>query len=285
MVLLDYIKNLEDRNSWERGQQIIAILQEWGIQPVLQNVRFPRIRNIIIDFAGNPESRRLVLSAHYDVVAGSPGANDNASGVAVLLGLCQYLKKEPAPVRIIFFDREEAWFHTPLLRLGLLGSLYYVLRNRLKNISAIYNLELVGRGDFLSIWPVKKAEQNLYSVQEIEKAADDIKMPYRTVHIPWFILSSDHLSFRLKHMPNAVSLSLVPASQLPVWEKILASISLAKILSGWRPNLPEPLSLTHSSRDSSANVDEKSLQLMFSLMWRLISEYHSQSFYKAGIIG
>ncbi len=274
MFLLDYVKNLENKDNRHRRQQVITVLQELGIKPVLQNFPFPRISNIIVDFTTNPESKRLLLSAHYDVVAGSPGANDNASGVAVLLGLCKYLKENPAPIRIVFFDREEAWLRTPLFRLGLLGSLFYVLRTNLRNIAAVYNLELVGMGYFLSIWPVKQNERNLSSVKEIESAAEEMKVLCRTVHVPWLIMSSDHLSFRLKHMANSVSLSLLPESQVPVWEDILAIASKAKILSRWRPKLPEPLSLNHTPQDSSLNIDEKSLQLMLSLLKKLINSYN-----------
>lgn len=270
MVLLDYIKDFENKSSRERGRQVKTILQMLGIAPIMQVCHYPKITNIIVDFNTNPGSKRLLLSAHYDVVSGSPGANDNASGVAVLLGLCQYLKEEPAPVRIVFFDREESWLRIPVLHLGLLGSLYYVIKTNLHNVSAVYNLELVGRGDCLCIWPVKEKERNRYAVKEVEGAAEQMKIPHLTAHIPWFILSSDHLSFRLKGLVDAVSLSLLPGDQIPLWKNILARASADKILSGWRPQLPEPLSLIHSSRDNSYYIDENSLQLAFSLLRNLI---------------
>lgn len=50
-------------------------------------------RNIIGTFQGrrNPE-QRIVVIAHYDTVQGTPGADDNASGVAVLLELARALQ-------------------------------------------------------------------------------------------------------------------------------------------------------------------------------------------------
>lgn len=70
----------------------------------------------------NPEI--LHVTAHYDTVAGSPGANDNASGAAMLMELGKVFsdyetKKE---VRFVAFGAEE---------IGLLGSKYYV--NNLTN--------------------------------------------------------------------------------------------------------------------------------------------------------
>lgn len=59
----------------------------------------------------------LLLCAHYDTVPGAPGANDNASGVAVLLELARLLAASPPlPIRlqIVFFpNEEEPHFMTP----------------------------------------------------------------------------------------------------------------------------------------------------------------------------
>nr|MBA3504045.1 M20/M25/M40 family metallo-hydrolase [Deltaproteobacteria bacterium] len=60
--------------------------------------------------------KQLVVGAHFDTVANSPGANDNASGAAVVLAIARYLRDTPcrkAPVIIVFFDQEE---------LGLFGA-------------------------------------------------------------------------------------------------------------------------------------------------------------------
>lgn len=278
MVLLEYIKNLEHKSSRDRGELVKNILLNMGLKPVLQRSTFPRIENIMVDFSGDPKSKKLLLSAHYDVAAGSPGANDDASGVAVLLGLCEYLKEKQSPVLVVFFDREEAWFRTPVLRLGLLGSQYFVLKNSLHNISAVYNLELVGNGDFLGIWPVREKEKNLASIRWIERAADEIKLPHLTVQIPWPILSGDHLSFRFRGLANAVSLSLLPNSMVEVWRDKLAKTGVVKSLSGGRSQLPEPVSLIHSPRDNSSNINERSLQMMLSLLMRLINENSGSEF-------
>lgn len=53
-------------------------------------------RNIIATRPGSdPQRKRVLVLAHYDTVAGSPGADDNASGVAVLLEIATVL----APLR------------------------------------------------------------------------------------------------------------------------------------------------------------------------------------------
>jgi hypothetical protein len=65
-------------------------------------------RNVV---AWWPESRRygVVVGGHMDSVPGSPGANDNASGVAVVLEVARLMAgKEPArSVRFVAFGSEE----------------------------------------------------------------------------------------------------------------------------------------------------------------------------------
>ncbi|HEX8357702.1 MAG TPA: M28 family peptidase, partial [Segetibacter sp.] len=90
----------------------------------------------------------IVISAHYDHLGGMgsntyfPGANDNASGTSLLLGLAKYYAKNPAPYTMAFiaFAGEEA---------GLKGSKHYTDNPLfpLKNIHFLVNLDLEGTGD------------------------------------------------------------------------------------------------------------------------------------------
>ena len=69
--------------------------------------------------ATNDHADPLILAAHYDTVEGSPGADDNASGLAVLLEVAARLKRTTLsrPVQFIAFCLEEE---------DLLGSRAYV---------------------------------------------------------------------------------------------------------------------------------------------------------------
>jgi Zn-dependent M28 family amino/carboxypeptidase len=71
-----------------------------------------------------------------------PGANDNASGISLLLNLAHYYASHPAKYSIGFicFAGEEA---------GLLGSKYYTENPLvpLKNIRFLINTDLAGTGD------------------------------------------------------------------------------------------------------------------------------------------
>jgi hypothetical protein len=268
--LMAHIKALENQNSSARGQYIQETLKKFEIKSVTQNCHVPRIKNIIVDFSPGLEKKRLIFSAHYDVVKGSPGANDDASGVSVLLGLCQDLWAIKAPVKIIFFDREEAWFRTPALRLGLLGSLCYAFTTDLRNISVVYNLEFCGVGDSLAIWPIAHRENTLSAFKQITAASDRIRLPYKSAYIPWMLMSSDHLSFRLRGFPNALTLSLLPSDGIQAIEKTLAGANPISLIFRHRPIMPEPLSVIHTSKDTSSNLNEKSLNLMRTLLLEVI---------------
>lgn len=88
---------------------------------------------------GDAHLKPFILGAHYDAVEGSPGADDNASGVAVLLELARAFKDHPHAQRIQFvaFTLEE-W--------GMVGSSHYVegLRRTQANIRGMVSLEMLG---------------------------------------------------------------------------------------------------------------------------------------------
>ncbi|MES2627417.1 MAG: M20/M25/M40 family metallo-hydrolase [Bacteroidota bacterium] len=89
----------------------------------------------------------LVLTAHYDHLGGMgaktyiQGANDNASGTAMLLTLAYYFKQHPQKYSIVFiaFAGEEA---------GLVGSKYFIEHPRMElpKIKFLFNLDLMGTG-------------------------------------------------------------------------------------------------------------------------------------------
>jgi Zn-dependent M28 family amino/carboxypeptidase len=86
----------------------------------------------------------IVAGAHYDSVAGTPGANDNASGVAALLELARLLAGTALPrtVRFVAFANEEA----PFFYGDEMGSNVYATRARAhgEHIEAMLSLETIG---------------------------------------------------------------------------------------------------------------------------------------------
>jgi Zn-dependent M28 family amino/carboxypeptidase len=86
----------------------------------------------------------VLVGAHYDSVIGSPGANDNGSGVAAMLALARRFAKTSASLTLRFVgfvNEEPPYFLTPQM-----GSLVYAgaCRERSDRIAAMISLETIG---------------------------------------------------------------------------------------------------------------------------------------------
>lgn len=103
------------------GDWIVATLERYGAQVHEQRGTYKGtpIRNIVASF-GPAQGKRVLISAHWDSrpfadhdaetpKAPVPGANDAASGVAVLLEVARLIAQKPLPypVDIIFWDAED----------------------------------------------------------------------------------------------------------------------------------------------------------------------------------
>jgi Zn-dependent M28 family amino/carboxypeptidase len=88
---------------------------------------------------GKQEKLPIVIGAHYDTVPGTPGADDNATGVAVLLELAAEFASRPLkyPVQLIAFDMEEY---------GCFGSKHHAvkLKAQKQQIRLMISLEMLG---------------------------------------------------------------------------------------------------------------------------------------------
>ena len=107
------------------------------------DMRGQSCRNIEAEIPGvRPEI--LLIGAHYDSVFGSPGANDNGTGVAATLALAQHFagRKPNHTLRFVAFVNEEP----PYFQTGQMGSLVYASRCKARGdqISAMISLETIG---------------------------------------------------------------------------------------------------------------------------------------------
>ena len=90
---LDLVKRLENRSNEERKNTTIRILKTKDIKYKLQNYNYLGTNgsNIIVEFGKG--KKYSIASAHYDAISRSPGANDDASAIAVLFKLIDNFKK------------------------------------------------------------------------------------------------------------------------------------------------------------------------------------------------
>jgi len=127
--------------SREEGLVLLKLLRAGPVMVSLdvQTVNDERTAHNVVGAIGQT-GRRLVVGAHLDSVEGSPGANDNASGVAAILEAARVLRAErtPAGLEFVAFDAEE---------LGLYGSQAYVRSERIRGVVGMVNLDMVGVGE------------------------------------------------------------------------------------------------------------------------------------------
>lgn len=177
-----------------------SYLQQWS-QPILgQSAGSQQLTNVVGMIPGsNPEfaDKPVVIAAHYDHLgmdetsgAIFSGADDNASGVSIMLEVAAKLSRAFSPQRsIVFvaFTGEEQ---------GLLGSQYFVQNPpgaiKSEDIFAMINLDSVGRleGRKLQVFATDSAYEWPFMAQGIGFTIGvESEFPAQT------IASSDHVSF------------------------------------------------------------------------------------------
>lgn len=142
-----------ERNIWKRDKlydaanYIQQLWEEAGYQVELQEYEAKGVTsaNLEIEIAGQgPGDEIILVGAHYDSVLGSPGANDNGTGVAALLEIAELLKDRDMQrtVRFVAFTNEEP----PFFLSRKMGSRVYAMRarQRRENIVAMISLETMG---------------------------------------------------------------------------------------------------------------------------------------------
>jgi aminopeptidase YwaD len=154
-------------------------------------------RNLILDLPGRDDGDLVLIGAHYDGVPGSPGADDNASAVAVLLEMARAFAADPPRrrVRLVAFDLEER---------DLAGSRAYAtqLHQRREPLILMIALEMLGyadrrpgsqryppglryfypdRGDFIGLIG------NLRAIPQLHRAARIVRrsVPCEWLAVPW----------------------------------------------------------------------------------------------------
>jgi aminopeptidase YwaD len=142
----------------------------------------------------------IMLTAHYDHLGmmGNktyfPGANDNASGVSMLLNLVKYYTQHPPKYKtvFVFFAGEEA---------GLLGSKYFTEHSvfELSKIKFLLNLDLLGTGDEgITVVNATEFKSQFEALKKIntEKNYLPLVKPRGKAH------NSDHYWFTEKGVPS-----------------------------------------------------------------------------------
>lgn len=176
-------------------------------------------RNIIATTDGiNSKKEWLIIGAHYDSAVDSPGADDNGSGVSVMMEVARILREVAfiKNIKFVAFTLEEP---QPFSLNFLIGSSHFVKKmKKLKYRYSAIILESVGyfskkegsqqlpafvkgpsRGDFLGVIGNKKSLPLLKVFEEAKKAIPTLNLiTYKAPVNGWLVIEtrfSDHASF------------------------------------------------------------------------------------------
>lgn len=203
-----WINNEKFTWSISRDQAEFPILELkdsliWDADSVYLDVENVFLRDIVthnvIGSVSGFKKKSIIISAHYDHLgmmgkAIFPGANDNASGVAMLLSLANYFSDKSPKYNLVFiaFGAEEA---------GILGSKYYVENPLfpLDDIKFVLNLDIMGTGDegitVVNGLLHKKQFKQLTSINKKQEYLSKIKIRGRAAN-------SDHYWFSQLGIPS-----------------------------------------------------------------------------------
>lgn len=125
------------------ARELIQLGYEIEQQPFTAEGR--EVSNIIAEIPGTTRPKEIVIfAAHYDSVFGTPGANDDGSGVAAVLEIARLSRglKPARTLRFVLFVNEEP----PYFQSELMGSVVYARRckERKEDVVAMYSLETMG---------------------------------------------------------------------------------------------------------------------------------------------
>jgi hypothetical protein len=220
-----HVKNLDGAAAW-----IERRFRETDLEVRVQEYELSegRYRNVIARRPGSdPEAGVKVLGAHYDAYREYPGANDNASGVAVLLELVRTLPDDPprGDQYFVAFSTEEP----PFFGSDEMGSHFFAewLQERQLRVDMMIALDLVGyysdqpgsqgfplpglrwlysdRADFVAVVGDLRSGRWLRRVKRAMRSARTIEVhsfraPAALAGVDW----SDHFSFRKLGMPGVM---------------------------------------------------------------------------------
>lgn len=209
---------------------IAARFKALGYEPMTQRYALP-FGGVISDHlniaavlpGSGPEAEVLVVGAHYDTFPGTPGADDNASGVAAMLELARRLRgtSGQAELHFVAFANEEP----PFFGTQEMGSYRYagLLRQQKRRVAGMLSLEMLG---YYSDAPQSQTYPPLMAAF-YPSTADFIG--FASNWRSWFFLRRLKAAYPVPERPRLMTVAL------PAWT---GAVSLSDNLSFWRHGFP-----------------------------------------------
>ena len=180
-------------------------------------------RNIVAYF-GPQQGERIIVGAHYDACGLTPGADDNASGIAGLLELARLLKEHPPtqPIGLVAYTLEEP----PFFRTDMMGSAVHAkaLTEQGQKVKLMIAIEMIGyfsdeadsqqfpldilkkvysdKGNFIGVISNMDNRKATGKVKSLMMGASDL--PVYSLNAPAALVGidfSDHRNYWTHHIP------------------------------------------------------------------------------------
>ena len=187
-------KKTGSENCKMAAEYIYDKFQEFGLYTYFDNWKYPRYnlrhrvllfdRNVVAIHNGSDPSSDavIIVCAHYDTIGGSPGANDDGSGIVAMLSIAEIVSQYGFnhTIRFVAFSGEE---------LGTFGSFYDAKQayKRNENIIAVINIDGIGfantsdDGKILQVFCQARSKWMVDYTNDIAEKYDDyfnIKVQY-----------------------------------------------------------------------------------------------------------
>jgi len=249
---IDLARLLVNRDNAARQVAVARYLEHHGIPLTRHGFASPEGSGETFGVEVGDGDRVMVLCAHHDAVPGSPGANDNAAAVGILLHAIPALAQQVPPgwrVRLLFTAAEERDY---------LGARKYVEDTPLEGIGGVLSLELCGIGDAVAIWDAGDATPFL---RQVTAALEGIGLERdRGQHVVGRIpvFGSDHRAFAAAGLP-AYGFTVVPVAHADALRRFVMS----PVRSALRAlvHRPPPFHTYHTSADALATLEPGALDL------------------------
>lgn len=276
---METVRLLEGEHSVTRKRKIIELIEHDRYPYFTQYYDFETAQlgrntgeNIIV-----PSGRQLEIgiSSHFDVVENCPGADDNASSVAVALDVLRRLRRQPTKhvgVRYFFFDQEER---------GLAGSYAYANQIGKGNLVCLYNMECVGLGDNLSLWEILDVGKYCQVlIDEAQRLDLDCEL------LPTMMENkADHYPFSKFLRENAFTLTMVNDQDIENYRNFLEFAKTTKkfdeLTHFWEKTIygnSVKYSHYHQPTDVSGNLSADSLHAVSDLLFNTVKAIDSGNY-------
>ena len=240
-------------------------LTDYGYEPLSQSfgsgestginlsVRRPGIRT--------PE-QTILVGAHYDSVAGSPGADDNVSAVATALEIARLFANYPTDktLQVAFFDQEELQPEGA----GLLGSSAFVNdANNLDGLAGVVILEMLGYACYEPGCQTYPSGLDQLDVQNLPTQGDFIGVIGDTDHLDLLAAfatdsesnAANDLALDLQAVTLPVPIGILPffpdlfrSDHVPFWLKGIGAVMVSDTANFRNPNY-------HRASDTVESLD------------------------------